>query len=288
MGILESRLAQRARRSPYVRPPAIAAYRAIDRALPAPAGPKILANSMPKSGTHLLTSLIASLPKMRFAGQSVAYRGQDTPGASEEFKHLVRRLRLLRDSHYIGGHLAFDPNVERVVADSGVRMVTIIRDPRAHVLSWAHYLLTTRHVPGRQWVTDQYPDMESLLPQLVRGIGVPGISPYMPDVGERFRRYSAWNTSNTGIVVRFEDLVGGRGGGDDDRQREVTHSILDYLGYSGSSAVAHDVTERIFSTTSATFRSGQIDTWREELPAELAEETYELCGTLMETWGYER
>ena len=215
MRILESRLAQRARRNPHVRPPLIAAYRAIDRTLPAPKGPRILANSMPKSGTHLLMSLLENLPKLRFAGHFVSYLGKDAIGEREEFTHLIRRLRLLRDSHYIGAHLTYDPAVERAVDEAGARMVTILRDPRSHILSWAHYLLATRHVPGREWVTDRYPDMASLLPALVRGIGVPGVYPYLPDVGERFRRYSGWRESDIGIAVRFEDLVGSRGGGDD-------------------------------------------------------------------------
>lgn len=271
-----------------MRPPAIAAYRAIDRVRPAPAGPRVLANSMPKSGTHLLTSLLDSLPKLRFGGQVVSYLGQDTVNEREEYKHLIRRLRFLRDSHYIGGHLTYDPAVERAIAEAGVLMVTILRDPRSHILSLAHYLLSNRHVPGRDWVTDRYPDMDSLLPVLVRGIGVPGIEPYMPDVGQRFSRYSAWSESDAGIVVRFEDLVGARGGGDDDRQEEVTHEILAYLGYARSDVATRDVPGRIFSTNSATFRTGQIDTWRHELPGDLAEETYDRCGTLMETWGYER
>lgn len=288
MGFLESRLAQRARRSPHVRPPAIAAYRAIDRVLPAPTGPRVVLNSMPKAGTHMLMSLLESLPRMRFAAQLVSYLGQDAVGERQEYEHLIRRLRYLRDSRYIIGHLTYDPAVERAITEAGVHMVTIIRDPRSHILSWAHYLLTTRHVPGREWVTDRYPDMASLLPILVRGIGVPGIPPYLPDVGERFRRYSAWSESRTGIVVRFEDLVGERGGGNDERQEEVAHQILHYLGYTRSGVAARDVAGRIFSTNSATFRSGQVDTWRQELPADLAEETYDRCGTLMETWGYAR
>jgi hypothetical protein len=243
---------------------------------------------MPKSGTHLLTSLLESLPTLRFAAQLVSYLGQDAVGADEEYEHLVRRFRHLRDSRYIIGHLTYDPAIERAIAEAGVRMITILRDPRSHILSWAHYLLTTRHVPGRDWVTDRYPDMDSLLPVLVRGIGVPGVYPYLPDIGERFRRYSAWSESGTGIVVRFEDLVGARGGGDDDRQEKVTHEILEYLGYAELGVATQNVASRVFSTNSATFRTGQIDSWRQELPADLAEETYDRCGSLMETWGYAR
>lgn len=271
-----------------MRPPAIAAYRTLDRIMPAPAGPRVLANSMPKSGTHLLTSLLESLPKMRFAGQWVSYLGQDAVGEREEYEHFIRRLRLLRDSHYIGSHLTYDPAVERALSDAGVHMITVVRDPRSQVLSWAHYLLTTRHVPGRNWVTDRYPDMDALLPLLVRGTGVPGVYPYLPDVGERFRRYSAWSESDIGIEVRFEDLVGARGGGDDDRQEKTTHEILEYLGYARPGVVTRDVTDTMFSTNSATFRTGQIDTWRQELPADLADEIYDRCGPLTETWGYER
>ncbi len=202
MRILESRLAQRARRNPHVRPPLIAAYRAIDRTLPAPKGPRILANSMPKSGTHLLMSLLENLPKLRFAGHFVSYLGKDAIGEREEFTHLIRRLRLLRDSHYIGAHLTYDPAVERAVDEAGARMVTILRDPRSHILSWAHYLLATRHVPGREWVTDRYPDMASLLPALVRGIGVPGVIPIC----------QMWASGSVDIRVGASQISGSRCG----------------------------------------------------------------------------
>lgn len=288
MRILETSLAQRARRSPLLRPPAVAAYRAIDRMFPAPAGPRVVANSMPKAGTHLLMSLLEALPKLRFAGQVISYLGEDAVGERDEFAHLVRRVGLMRDSHYISGHLTYDEAVERTLVEADVRMVTIVRDPRAAVLSWAHYLLTTRHVPGREWVWEHYPDMTALQDALVQGIGEPRVYPYLPDIGERFRRYTGWSESQTGIVVRFEDLVGARGGGADSRQREAARSIVDYLGYAGPDALAAEVTARIFSPNSATFRTGQIDSWRQELPAELADEIYERCGTHMEKWGYER
>ncbi len=240
---------------------------------------------MPKAGTHLLTSLLEALP-LRFAGQLVSYLGRDAVGEREEFEHFARRMQLLRDSHYVLGHLTYDPSVEEVIIDRNVRMVTIVRDPRAHVISWAHYLLTTRHVPGREWVVSSYPDMESLVPVLVTGIGTPGVPPYLPDVGERFRRYSGWSRSETGLVVRFEDLVGARGGGDDVRQRETTDRILEYLGLAGPNLQTSDVAGKVFSTSSATFRTGRIDGWRAELSTSLADEVADRCGEQMEAWGY--
>lgn len=287
MPILESRLAQRARRNPWIRPPAIAAYRAVDRIWPASQGPRVLANSMPKAGTHLLTSLLEGIPRMRFGAHVVSYLGKDGIGEDAEFEHLTRRLRLLRDSHYISGHLAYDPDVEAVIRQAGVTMVTIVRDPRAQVISWAHYLLNNRHVPGREWVLENYPDMESLLPALVMGIGEPFVYPYLPDLGERFRRYSGWIDSEASIVLRFEDLVGSRGGGSDEAQIAATQRILRHLGYDESQVAAADVAANVFSPNSATFRAGQIDSWREELPEDLVAEANRLCGDHLQRWGYQ-
>lgn len=286
MRLLETKVAQRARRNPFIRPPAMAAYRALDRMLPAPPGPRVLANSMPKAGTHLLMSLLESLPQMRFAGQVVSYLGEDAVGEEQEFAHLARRLERLRDSHYVIAHLTRDPAVEDLLVTSGAQMVTMVRDPRSAVVSWAHYLLTTRHVPGREWVRDRYPDFDTLVPALVRGFGEPHVFPYLPEVGERFRRYTAWSESEFGIVARFEDLVGTKGGGHAERQHEVTRGIIEYLGYSDPQALSDEIVPRIFSANSATFRSGHIDSWRQELPAELADEIHERCGTHMEKWGY--
>jgi hypothetical protein len=48
------------------------------------------------------------------------------------------------------------------------------------------------------------------------------------------------------------------------------------------------VAERLFSEKVITFRAGTIDSWRQDLPADLAHEIEERCADSMARLGYER
>lgn len=283
---MDTALAQRVRRSPALRPPAIAAYRAVDRMLPAPPGPRVLCNSMPKSGTHLLATLLDQLPEMRFNGRVVMFDHSDGAHPQRRLAEIDRTLRRVRPSRYVGGHLVHDPRVEHTVKESGVSLVTILRDPRAIVLSGAHYVATATQLKGRERALELFPDLDSILRALVAGHGQPGDEFHFPEIGERFHSYATWQDSSAGLVVRFEDLVGDRGGGASDRQVETVARVLGHLGYRDEEVPADEMAGRLFSPDAITFRSGRVDTWRDELPGDLADEIAERCAADMQRLGY--
>lgn len=288
MRVLDSSLARRVRQTPALRPPAIAAYRAVDRMLPAPPGPRVVANSMPKSGTHLVASLLDQLDGMRFAGRLAAFDVSDSHQPERGLRNLDRCLRKLRDSHYIGAHLIRDARVEALLAAAPVKMLTILRDPRAVVLSGTHYVMDARQLKDRDEALEMFPDFASVLRAMVHGNGEPGDRFYFPEIGARYKAYADWVDSPVGLTVRFEDLIGGRGGGSDDQQVGQVAAIVEFLGYGDGTASATEVAERLFSEKAITFRAGSIDSWRTELPAELAREIEERCADSMSRLGYDR
>lgn len=287
MRLVETRVARRVRQSRRLRPAAIATYQAIDRLLPAASGPRVLANSLPKAGTHLLTKLLDEVDGMRFNGQYIAFHDRDLADPDAKLAVIERELSRLRPSRYLGSHLiAAEPVVQRVV-DSDVTMVTILRDPRAALVSMLHYMFTVKQMKEADDFVLQFPTREAMVHALIEGSGSPGDSQYFPDVGERYRQYVAWLDAPVGKVVRFEDLVGDRGGGSADDQLEHVTALLEYLGCGVEGNSARQIAERVFSPQSITFRSGGIDTWREDLsPADCAR-IEELCGDSMARLGYD-
>lgn len=286
MQLLDTALARRVRQSPMLRPPAIAAYRMMVRLAPTTPGPRVLANSMPKSGTHLLATLLDQLEGMRLAGHLVAFDVAVSHDPEKSLKHLDKRIRKLRDSQYIGAHLIRDPRVEERLRAAPVKMVTILRDPRAVILSGAHYVMEAKQLKGREEALELYPDLPSVLRALVFGHGEPGDPMYFPEIGERFAAYAAWAESDTGLTVRFEDLIGGRGGGSDEQQVAEVTKIVEFLGYGAAGDSAQAIAERIFSEDVITFRAGTIDSWRKELPADLVAEIETRCADWMGRLGY--
>ena len=115
--------------------------------IPAGDAPPVVANSMPKSGTHLLAGLLTVLPRMRFNGRYAAYDYADR--SEGRLGDLERQLRKLRRGHFMGAHLVHERRVEDLVRNSGATMVTILRDTRAVVVSGANYVIDAEHMPGR-------------------------------------------------------------------------------------------------------------------------------------------
>ncbi len=84
-------------------------------------------------------------------------------------------------------------------------------------------------------------------------------------------------------MVRFEELIGARGGGDDDTQARTIRAIYDHLGVEPRHA---RLSERLFSSASPTFRKGQIGSWRESFDPELEALFEREAGRWMEVYGY--
>lgn len=286
MQVLDSALVRRVRQSPRLRPPAIAAYRLMDRLTPAPPGPRVVANSMPKSGTHLLSALLDQIEGMRFSGRIVMYNEAHRHISGRRLKQLDSCLDGLRSSHYFGAHLIRDEQVETRVAARDVKMITMIRDPRAVIASALHYVQTAQQLKRRQEILRVFPDQESVVRGLVVGHGRPGDRFYFPEIGSRFASYVAWADSPLGMTVRFEDIVGGRGGGSDDEQVRQVASVLRYLGHATPTETASVMAGRLFSERAITFRAGVVDSWKQDIPARLISEIEDRCADSMHRMGY--
>jgi hypothetical protein len=114
--------------------------------------------------------------------------------------------------------------------------------------------------------------------------GVDGKIPALSDVLEHF---SGWLNVREFVVVRFEDLVGKRGGGDDERQRESVTAILQHIDLDLDENRLRSIIEEVARRNTSTKRTGQIDSWRRELTgAQLALFSDGRLGELMKNYGY--
>ncbi|MDO7867856.1 sulfotransferase domain-containing protein [Nocardioides jiangxiensis] len=286
MPLRESAFAHRIRRSSTLRKPAIATYRAIDRVRPAPPGPRVVANSIPKAGTHLVTALLDQLPGFRYSGRFVQLEASHFAHPETAASELQKNIRRVRTSSYMTTHLPALSPITDVLAASDVRTVMAIRDPRALAVSAFNYLRTAEHVGSRDEVLGMFPTDEALMDAIVHGYGEPGDPLSAPPIEVLFNAYAGWLDQPGVLTVRFEDLVGSQGGGASDSQVEQVARILDHIGVEDAGKVAPVYAERIFNTGAMTFHSGTIDGWRGQLaPAHVAH-IEEMCGDAMARLGY--
>ncbi len=286
--MLTSRLARKVRANPRLRPLGIAGYRLYTRLRPAGHGPTVLANSIPKAGTHVLMSLLDAVPGMRFAGTHLAYTGADRPGGSNEesLRDLQTLLRQLRPAHYMTGHIRHQPDIVAALDDAGCRVLLSIRDPHAIALSAANYLLANERHPLHERIRRDYPELDDRIHAVITGIPPAEGGPGIPGLAQRLDRYLPWLAEPGVCVVRYEDLAGAQGGGSAQQQMTAVEEILHFLGLPADEDMVARVAGSVYSTTSATFRRGQIDSWRQELAPHHIELIDELCKQQLVGLGY--
>ena len=86
--------------------------------------------------------------------------------------------------------------------------------------------------------------------------------------------------------MKFEDLVGPKGGGSAEAQRRAVGRVAEHVGAPAGERAMRLVAEGLFGE-GRTFRKGQIGGWREEFSPEHVRAAREVAGTLLVELGYE-
>jgi hypothetical protein len=242
------------------------------------APPRVLANSLPKAGTHLLTGLLQRLPDMTYSGVHITLA--DRP-------RLPRILGRVRDARYVSAHLPAAPDIVRLLDELQYRCVFILRDPRDAAVSDVHYILRFPQHPLHARL-HALPGMSQRLTAVIEGLpDVRDRLALMEPMSQRLRDYLGWLEVPGALTVRFEDLVGPNGGGDERRQLAAVRAVAEHVGRPLSEGQARELASAIWSPRSSTFRRGGIGEWREHFEAEHVELTKAALGDALIQLGYE-
>lgn len=237
--------------------------------------PRILSVSVPKSGTHLVERALCLYP--RLYRRVLPTVKSNNLSRRHDLDHLLSRVR---PGQIVVAHLPFQPHYPAVIAERRVSALFLIRDPRDIVISEAHYVAGTRSHKGHELFARQttFRDMVLLV---IRGDEEHGWLP----LAEKLARYEGWLDSGA-HVMRFEDLIGSAGGGDDRRQAASLRGMFDYLSLDADDAFVASVGDRLFSKNSPTFRKGAIGGWREHFDPEIQEAFDSTAGRYLAHYGY--
>jgi hypothetical protein len=244
---------------------------------------------MPKAGTNLLIRLLDLLPGME-QGPHIDI-GPDE-GLLEfgevERSRMAVFLRQIRPGIFGSSHCYYSDVLADMLRSSNVRCITIVRDPRDVCVSDYHYIIKS---PSHR-LHDAYQQMTSDASRLMASIT--GLSsdqlngaPPSLDIGMHYEQFIGWASYADAVTVRFEDLIGARGGGNDQCQRETVRKIMVYLDVDLSDAQLDNIIGRLFSQQARTFRRGQIGDWRYEFDAEHHVAFERVAGHVLDAFGYE-
>lgn len=249
-----------------------------------PARPPVLANSVPKSGTHLLIQVLGTLPGTRdwglFLATTPSFRFSELP-----VQRLARRLRHMVDGELAGAHLHYDARLGKIIQQRGAASYLIYRDPRDVVVSEAHYLTHMNRWHRLHRYFCALPDEQSRIRLAIEGLGGDAHLPY-PSIGERYARYLGWIEDKNTYCVRYEDLVGPA------RSNTVEGIIAHWARVRGKGIDKQELVSSalraIEPQASHTFRRGVVGGWREAMDEETLACFHRHAGDLPARLGYPR
>lgn len=263
------------------------AARSIARAQIWRRGPRIFVNSVPKAGTHLLTAELSRFPstmesrlhieKGRVNRKAV---GGARSTAFELDAHAFEALvQTVRGGQFFTAHLPFDDAIHRILHREEVRSTFMARDPRDILVSQFHYIMGLKRHDLHEYLAGLGRDD---LRWNALAFGVEGPLA-ITGVQDRLAAFQGWLTAPGVLVVRFEDLVGARGGGDEATKAETLRAIASHCGLSDAGIEERSATA---SNPTATLRKGKANAWRGEIPDSVVERLHAESGDLIRAYGY--
>ena len=288
-------------KSPLIRRVGIVSYRSVlslARFLPPP---RVLLVGPAKSGTHLLSDCVSFMPKMAFSGrhftlEEFALPGEDAwrePfGRSHErpridAARLERFLRRCPPGMFATGHVRWSDSLQHMLDRLGYRTILLVRDPRDIAVSLVAHIMRERHHFLHDYYAGAFSDDGARLMAAIAGFEAPPDIPPQPSIGQYYAGYISWLVDDRALAVRFEDLVGRRGGGDEATQLDSIKKIARHVDRDVDDDMAYAIAERMYSSSSSTFRKGQIGDWRNHFQDEHRDVFKDLAGDVLIRLGYE-
>lgn len=189
----------------------------------------IICNSYPKSGTHLLYQILYSIPGLQKWNDIVSV--QALCGIMNTPSHIRWKVGSAPNGSIIRSHLMYCDEILAILKEFNCRTFFIYRDLRDIAVSHARWVTKEERI----FLHDIYTRSANFDEQLMKSIrGVPigtplGSNVSQPDIGADFARWHGWVTDPDVCAVKFEDLVGERGGGSEEKRLHMVEQILAHL-----------------------------------------------------------
>ena len=235
----------------------------------------IVAITIPKCGTHLLAKCIALLTGKLY-----------TP--LHEFYKLEDKNFILPKHNFTLVHAPHNKRIEDNLIKQNSIKFFLYRDPRDQVVSFtffAKYMNETgmNTIHPRLNIPLKLVDFNTLLLDFI--VSGPGVYTGRT-VAQFYDYFLPWLHLYTVCPVKFENLIGPRGGGTAQAQAQEIKRISTWLGLRKSDQELARVAQVLFGKS--TFREGKIGAWRKYFTQEHKQAFKQVAGKLLIDLGYEK
>ena len=233
---------------------------------------KILIVSLQKCGTHLIQKIMSEV-------------GLEGVGVGKNCT--VADFRKLKKNQYLWSHYPPSDNILSEIENKNLKLILNYRDPRDALVSWLYWIHPKNsretHTP-REYVKKTYREFtdDELLEIFIK---IDKFRPIEYNIIEYFRLSRAMLFHPGVHKVRFEDLVGAKGGGSDRDQLVTLENLFSYLQISNIDLKY--IATKAFDRESETFRRGCIGEYKEKFSKKNLALFKKLHGDLTAQYGYE-
>lgn len=272
---------------------------------------KILVNSLPKSGTHLLGKLLICLGFSEWepgltgdllrethrnpyrnlkkrarrprAGEQSYAIDLDIENNRASKRWLSRYLNRIPEGHFLTGHLPYSYDLSAFLQIHGYRVIQIMRDPRDVLISYINFQKNWKNNP----FYDNYREMSlsACVERVMHGSSEKGV--VTKPLNERIESAIGWTNDERVCSVRFECLVGPEGGGLASTQLETIANVCRFLDLKPDDDEIKNIANNVFDRKSETFYKGQIGQWQSAFQQQELDVISDEIGSSIRELGYE-
>lgn len=252
----------------------------------------VLCNSYPKSGTHLLAQVLEAIPGLRLWNDIVSV--QSLSGVINTDSHIRWKLGSVPGGQIIRSHLMCTNEIKKILDERKYRSIFIYRDLRDVAVSHVKWVMREKRYFLNPVYARYFNNENACLMSTISGLPLGGrpIGPNLssPPIGQDFERWKGWISDPDTLAVRYEDLVGSRGGGSDQARTANIRRILEFLGIRMSiSDIASRFSHQVLPPQRMhTFRSGKTGEWKKSFGPDHIKTFKNVAGDLLVELGYEK
>ncbi len=241
--------------------------------------PRTIQISIAKSGTHLLIRCIRLLSQTQFH-----FTGHHaTP------QHIESSLGNLASNKFLVSHIPYSPHSAAIIKKHQAKVLFTYRDPRDLVISFANYIRANdcSKAPNQAWPMARNMSFDDIINSLIEKGELYHFWPGIIGIDQYYKAFMPWAHFENCLPIRFEDLIGPKGGGSLETQYETIKTIAQHLQIISlpEEKFLH-VIDNLFGGES-TFRQGQIGAWKTGLNKQQKELFKKVAGKLLIDLGYE-
>lgn len=246
----------------------------------------IILTSIPKCGSNLAQKCISLLLNQK---RTLRYNPRDFVSLHEnpntgkwvtgkDISYIQNKIKDISNNSFASGHITYSLELDLLATKNKYKIIFIYRDPRAQIASLARWWMPVNNIDN---------DLSKTILSLIKDkqlyefkwSGIQGVN-------ELYKAYLPWIDSPNTLSIRFEELVGKKGGGSSKVQYATVRKIAEFIGLKIDETGIKNICFKLFGGT-RTFDKGQIDGWKECFNEEHKQAFKKYAGNLLIELGYE-